>query len=107
MIYIKNTTDAQTMFVPRNGEAVSGDMDLHVRNTTDQVEFTIPVTDLGTSGLYFNVAFSLPEGIAVGEYEYRLKSGLIVLSCGLLFIGDLIRPGQHEETIKYRQYESE
>ena len=107
MIYLKNIPDAQILMIPRNGGIVTGEMSLVMRNTTDQQETTLSVTDLNTSGLYFNLAVALPEGIADGEYQYTLKDSNIQVSCGLLYIGDLQSPSQYERTITYQQYESE
>ena len=107
MIYLKNISDAQILMIPRNGEIVTGEMTLVMRNTTDLQETTISVTDLNTSGLYFNLAVALPGGLADGEYQYSLKNGNIQVSCGLLYVGDLQSPSQHETTITYKQYESE
>lgn len=107
MIYLKNISDAQILMIPRNGEIVTGEMSLVMRNTTDQQETTLSVTDLNTSGLYFNLAVALPGGLADGEYQYSLKNGNIQVSCGLLYVGDLQSPSQHETTITYKQYESE
>ena len=107
MIYLKNISDAQILMIPRNGGIVTGEMTLVMRNTTDLQETTLSVTDLNTSGLYFNLAVALPGGLADGEYEYSLKNGNIQVSCGLLYVGDLQSPSQHETTITYKQYESE
>lgn len=107
MIYLKNISDAQILMIPRNGGIVTGEMSLVMRNTTDQQETTLSVTDLNTSGLYFNLAVSLPGGLADGEYQYSLKDGNIQVSCGLLYVGDLKSLSQHETTITYKQYESE
>ena len=107
MIYRKNISDAQILMIPRNGGIVTGEMTLMMRNTTDLQETTLSVTDLNTSGLYFNLAVSLPGGLADGEYQYSLKNGNIQVSCGLLYVGDLQSPSQHETTITYKQYESE
>ena len=107
MIYLKNISDAQVLMIPRNGGIVTGEMSLVMRNTTDQQETTLSMTDLNTSGLYFNLAVALPGGLADGEYQYSLKDGNIQLSCGLLYVGDLQSPSQHETTITYKQYESE
>ena len=107
MIYLKNISDAQILMIPRNGEIVTGEMALVMRNTTDQQGTTLSVTDLNTSGLYFNLAVALPGGLADGEYQYSLKDGNIQVSCGLLYVGDLQSPSQHETTITYKQYESE
>ena len=107
MIYLKNISDAQILMIPRNGGIVTGEMSLVMRNTTDLQETTLSVTDLNTSGLYFNLAVSLPGGLADDEYQYSLKNGNIQVSCGLLYAGDLQSPSQHETTITYKQYESE
>ena len=107
MIYLKNISDAQILMIPRNGEIVTGEMTFVMRNTTDLQETTLSVTDLNTSGLYFNLAVALPGGLADGEYQYSLKNGNIQVSCGLLYVGDLQSPSQHETTITYKQYESE
>ena len=107
MIYLKNISDAQILMIPRNGGIVTGGMTLVMRNTTDLHEITLSVTDLNTSGLYFNLAVALPGGLADGEYQYSLKNGNIQVSCGLLYVGDLQSPSQHETTITYKQYESE
>lgn len=107
MIYLKNISDAQILMIPRNGGIVTGEMTLVIRNTTDLQETTLSVTDLNTSGLYFNLAVALPGGLADGEYQYSLKNGNIQVSCGILYVGDLQSPSQHETTITYKQYESE
>ena len=107
MIYLKNISDAQILMIPRNGGIVTGEMTLVMRSTTDLQETTLSVTDLNTSGLYFNLAVALPGGLADGEYQYSLKDGNIQVSCGLLYVGDLQSPSQHETTITYKQYESE
>ena len=107
MIYLKNISDAQILMIPRNGGIMTGEMTLVMRNTTDLQETTLSVTDLNTSGLYFNLAVALPGGLADGEYQYSLKNGNIQVSCGLLYVGNLQSPSQHETTITYKQYESE
>ena len=107
MIYLKNISDAQILMIPRNGGILTGEMALVMRNTTDLQETTLSVTDLNTSGLYFNLAVALPGGLADGEYQYSLKNGNIQVSCGLLYVGNLQSPSQHETTITYKQYESE
>ena len=107
MIYLKNISYAQILMIPRNGGIVTGEMSLVMRNTTDQQETTLSVTDLNTSGLYFNLAVALPGGLADGEYQYSLKDGNIQVSCGLLYVRDLQSPSPYETTITYKQYESE
>lgn len=107
MIYLKNISEEQTIMVPRNGEMVTGDVSLVMCNTTDHQEVTMHVKDINTSGLYLNLAVALPEELADGEYQYTLNDGNILVSQGLLYIGDLQSPSQYEKIITYKQYESE
>lgn len=107
MIYLKNISEAQTLMIPRNGEVAAQSLSLVLRNTTDHQGATLSVIDLNTSELYFNLAVVLPEGAANGEYHYQLMDGNILLSCGLLIIGEPQNPSQYEKTITYQQYESE
>lgn len=107
MIYLKNISYAQTLMIPRNGEIVTGEMDLVIKNTCDLQETSLTMMDLNISGLYFRLAVALPGGLANGEYQYSLKSNGVQVSCGLLYIGDLQSLYQHESTLTYKQYESE
>ncbi len=107
MIYLKNISEEQTILVPRNGEIVTGDVTLVMCNTTDHREVTLPVREQTTSQSYVKMVVSLPEGLADGEYQYNLMDGNILVSQGLLYIGDLQSPSQYERTISYKQYESE
>ncbi len=86
---------------------MTGELSLILVDTTDNQEVTLPVTDLNTSGLYFNLAVALPESVAAGEHQYRLMSGLIPLSCGLLFVTEEDNSKEYEKEITYDQYESE
>lgn len=107
MIYLRNITDAQSLMIPKNGEMAHGQLSLVLRNTTNLEGPTFSVLDLDTSALYFNVAVTLPADIAEGEYQYQLMDGDVLVSCGLLYIGDLQDPSQYQNTITYKQYESE
>lgn len=107
MIYLKNISEEQTILVPRNGEMVTGDVTLVMCNTTDHQEVTLSMRELNASGLYLNLAVDLPEGLADGEYQYTLIDGNILVSQGLLYVGDLQSTSQYEKTIRYKQYESE
>lgn len=108
MIYLRNTTDAQVMFIPRNGGTPQGDLVFRARNTIDlAVEVNRAVTDLRTSDLYLNVAIELPVGLPDGEYEYTLLSGETRVSSGLLVIGEYAKPSEYDKEIRYEQYETE
>ena len=110
MIYLENKTDAQAAFIPRNGDTPGGDITLTVTSTVDlSTPLAVEVLDLNISRLYYDVAFRLPEGIADGEYRYRLTAGGQVLSDGLMVVGAAPRgeaPGvkQYVKETIYQQY---
>jgi hypothetical protein len=108
MIYLQNTTESQVMFIPRSDAVPQGDLVFKARNTIDlEVEINEVVTDLQTSDLYFNLAISLPADLPNGEYEYTLAVGEVILSTGLLVIGDKSHPSEYNKDITYEQYETE
>lgn len=109
MIYLQNTTESQVMFIPRsNGDIPQGDLVFKAKSTIDlEEEINQVVTDLQTSGLYYNLAVTLPAGLPDGEYEYSLSAGEILVSSGLLVIGENFRPSEYNKEVTYEQYESE
>lgn len=107
MVYLKKTTEAQVVMIPKNGESATGTLILKVRNTINETIQTFSVSDLNTSDLYFNLAVELQEDIVPGEYQYSLEDDGIVVSNGLLIIGEPSEPSQYESEIEYQQYESE
>ena len=108
MIYLQNTTESQVMFIPRNGVTPQGDLVFKAKSTIDlEVEINQVVTDLQTSALYFNLAVTLNAGLPDGEYEYSLSAGEILVSSGLLVIGENGKPNEYNKVITYEQYETE
>lgn len=107
MIYLKNIHEAQTTFIPRNGDDVSDAMTLVLRNTIDQEKTIIPLTDASSFGGYFEVSLTLPEDIEDGEHQYTLFSDGNEVSNGLIIIGDLDSPDEYAAEITYRQYGTE
>lgn len=108
MLYLHNITEAQALFIPKDGITATGDLSLYAKSTIDlDMKFDVHVIDLETSDLYYNLAVTLPADIPNGEYEYTLTDGVSTLSTGLLVIGDNFHPSQYEKTITYEQYETE
>ena len=107
MIYLHNTSEAQVVFIPRNGVTPEGDLVFKAKSTIDLTDFSQVVTDLQTSDLYYNLAVTLPADLTDGEYEYTLAAGDIILSSGLLVIGENFSPEEYNKTITYEQYETE
>lgn len=108
MIYLRNTTESQVVFVPKNGPVPVGDLVFKAVSTIDLDEkVNQAVTDLQTSEMYFNIAVSLPGDVPDGEYAYSICMGDSVLSSGLLVIGENTYPSEYDKDITYEQYSSE
>lgn len=103
MLYLKNTTEAQALFVPRNGCLESGKMQLTIKSTMGAGEIRLDTRDVRMSDLYYNISVSLPEDMADGEHTYTLEKDGMVLSTGLVIIG--IEPFEDNNNII--EYESE
>lgn len=83
-------------------------MELIITSTIDKVEiFHQEVTDKGESGMNYTFDIALPDGIASGEYEYKLVDGEEVLSTGLISIGDLKGVKEYNKEVTFKQYERE
>lgn len=106
MIYLKNTTDAQTVFVPRDTDH-TGTLQFSARSTVGlDIPISATMLDLKVHRLCYALAITLPEDIATGEYEYRLTAGGNLVSTGILVIQDGPAPtGQYNHSITYEQYE--
>ncbi len=108
MLYLRNTTESQVLFVPKSGANPDSDLVFKAVSTIDLDEVVNQVViDLRTSDLYHNIAVTLPADAQDGEYEYSLMSGDTMVASGLLVIGENFNPVQHEQEITYRQYETE
>lgn len=111
MIYLNNTTSAQSVFIPKELKG-EGTLTINIVSTIDREEYVNgqAVIDLNTSALYYIIALTLPEGIPDGEYEYRLKDGSgRDVATGVLKIGeqDTSVYESFNSEVKYEQYESE
>lgn len=111
MIYLKNTTSPQTVFVPLAMDSGSDPAGASVR-LVSTVGLSSPelsgvnVSRAGTAGGWLAVTLTLPEGLADGSYEYRVEADGAVLSSGCAQIGDYDRgTGQYERKTIYKQYE--
>ena len=103
MIYLKNISTSQEVFIPKCSDA-NGVLTLVLKNTVDLVAFEQDVEDANTSELYFKVNIELPTDIASGEYEYSLMDDAGVISTGLLVVGESFSPTEYNKTIQYEQY---
>ena len=107
MIYLQNISESQVVFIPKSGTVPAGDLVFTAKSTIDLETFiNQTVIDLQTSDLYFNIAVTLPQNLPNGEYEYSLLAGEILVSSGLLVIGENSRPSEFNKEITYEQYET-
>lgn len=107
MIYLRHTTEAQSLFIPRNGGTAEGLCELRLKNTTDKRRAVEAVVDISVSRIYYALAVTLPEDLSVGEYEYELAIGEDVLSTGLLFVGEYESGSEQYNTENiYEQYQA-
>jgi hypothetical protein len=103
MIYLKNTSEAQTLFIPKAERPAEGRMMLSLKSSINGVVAIYEVIDMMTSSLYYRIAVSL-KGEHPGEYEYELADGNGALSSGLLIVeGDESHIEYNNETT-YEQY---
>lgn len=107
MLYLKNITDAQELMIPRDGDMSSGFMSLILKSTIDMAVRSFQVSSDRTSQHYFKLSVNLQADMPNGEYEYSLMNGQILLSRGLLIIGENVRMSEYNNTITYEQYESD
>ena len=108
MLYLSNKTNAQTLFVPKDGKVAAGDMTFTLTSTVENATvLQAEVSAGGSSNAYYILSVALPEAIADGEYEYVLADDEQPLSVGLLYVGDLpaIMEREYEKMIEYEQYD--
>lgn len=105
MLYLKNITDSQDLRIPRDGNMTTGFKSLILKSTIDQDERIFNISSSGNSANYFEFKITLQDNMPNGEYEYTLKDGGLVLSRGLLILGDVESHEEYNKTITYEQYE--
>ena len=103
MIYLKNISTPQVIFIPRCMEA-NGELVLSLKSTINQSVTLLNVIDAAISDLYFRVSVILPADMHSGEYEYALSDGKKELSTGLLNVGESSSPKEYNKVIQYEQY---
>ena len=65
----------------------------------------VAALDLDVHRLCYQVAVTLPEGVASGEYEYELTADDVTVSTGVMMVTDgPNKPGQYNKPITYEQY---
>lgn len=106
MIYARPTSDAQTLYIPRNMfMAQAGAFVLSVKNTVGLDRMGIKPDGVVLGPLYYEVTISFPDGMTEGEYEYELTQGGCLMASGLMIVGDYDEPrSEFAQSIQYKQY---
>lgn len=105
MVYFKDTTRAQRVFIPRQTAGAAPALSVELTNTTSKDVTVMKAADLAISALFYCVEVSLPEGMRAGEYEYRVIIGGETMTTGLATVGKY-RAGftQFVKPIVYEQF---
>ena len=104
MIYLDDKTTPQAMFIPKAVTGQAGELSLRMVSTVDNTTpVDVTVVNVDTHDLYYNVAVALPEDAQPGEYEYTLTAGGIVVSDGIVIVGE--PKNQYNEYGNQEQYE--
>lgn len=106
MIYLKNTTESQTVYIPRNrGERTALRLTLFSQMDKRAI-YDGAVENVGKHSLYFAVSFALQAKQSEGEYSYTLYSGKTAVAQGIAVIGDYERENpQYDRKREYEQYQ--
>ena len=104
MIYLKNISTPQVIFIPKSRET-EGSLVFSIKSTIDlSVPVEAKVVDL-QSELFIQFPVELPADIDTGEYEYELTDDAGVVSTGLLVIEGESVVYEHKLSVQYEQYE--
>ena len=106
MIYLDQSTDPQTVKIPRNLLPMSGGgYVLTLENTIDRSRVSVVPACVVGSALNYVTTISLPEILPAGEYSYEFRQGAAVLAVGVLTIGEYERDTtQYQAGVEYEQY---
>lgn len=104
MIYLKNISTPQMIFIPKNRET-EGSLVFSIKSTINHsVSVNASVVDL-QSELFIQFPVELPADTNTGEYEYELTDDAGLVSTGLLVIEDESVVYEHNLSVQYEQYE--
>lgn len=109
MIYLNNVTHLQSIHLPLYSKVQGNQYELSVKRTTmtNGKYITIQTTFQSADRLFVVLGINLPEELADGEYEYRLRNGGKIVGGGIITItGAVYADIQREQNITYREYES-
>lgn len=95
MIYLDNTTEAQSVMIPRN-EDFAGSATFTLFSTMEREAVEALSVNVVRTPRYYSLALALTGVKAVGEYEYTLSANGRRIACGIARIGDYRNAGDRE-----------
>lgn len=104
MLYLNNTTQPQTVRIPKIDLPGTCALYLHIKCEMEKTERVIEVEDSGEYQQYYVITLTLPEDAQPGEYEYSLSDGETTLSEGILEIFDDNVSVEYDQITDYMQY---
>ena len=104
MIYLKNITKEQQVYVPRQGKSIEGEVRLKAKTTIGSSRISIVVNATEVSDGYLLLTFTLPMKAHSGEYQYEVTDETGVVSAGLLTIEGESDKVQFVNEVIYEQY---
>lgn len=104
MIYLKNITKEQSVYVPRQGKSIDGEVRLKAKTTigSSTISKVVKVTEVSDG--YLLLSLALPIKAHSGEYQYEVSDYNGVISAGLLTIEGESDKVQFEKEVIYEQY---
>ena len=102
MVYLKNTSDQQQVFIPRSRDNEGG-LKFAIKNTINFTSMSIPVWN-NMYDTYYQFEIELPADVVDGEYEYELTDDAGILSAGLIIVSSIAETKDYNKEISYEQY---
>lgn len=103
MVNLRNTNEVQTILIPKVSTKGSPRV-LILTGQTDNSVHRFEVQDGREFALYYSLDICLPQGVAVGMYDYELQAGPESLGKGVARIAGVIDVIQNGGVIQYGQY---
>lgn len=109
MLYLKQTTTEQEVYIPRNYATPSvGAVVLTLNDVMGDGELAVNVTAMEMYDRAYKLAVKLSKKATEGEYEYTLRIGGEVVATGLAQVGDYkANIISYDEETDIEQYDEE
>ena len=101
MIYLKNISTPQMIFIPKSRE-IEGSLVFTLDSLSIYVDSKVVEVQ---SDLYIRINIELPAEITTGEHSYVLIDEAGVVSTGLLVVESESVVYEHNLSVQYEQYE--